>query len=213
MIKLIVADDHPIFRAGLKHILMDYPELVVAGEVDNGLDLIRKIREMVFDVIVLDMYMPGRNGIDLIKQIKDEKPKLPILVLSSHKEDIYAVRTIKAGASGYLCKDNAASDLVKAVNKVAGGGMFISPIVAEYLATDINSTVSDINPHTLLSNREYQIFLMIVSGMGLTEIADQLNLSVKTISTHKVRIKEKMQLSSTSDFVLYAIKHGLKLDA
>lgn len=209
MIKLIVADDHPIFRAGIKHILMEHSDIVIGCEVDNGLDLVRKIREEMFDVLVLDMYMPGRNGIDLIKQVKDERPKLPILILSSHKEDIYAVRTIKAGASGYLCKDNAASDLVRAIAKVAGGGMFITPVVAEHLATDVNSPTSDFNPHTLLSNREYQIFLMIVSGMGLTQIADRLNLSVKTISTHKVRIKEKMRLANTSDFVLYAVKHGL----
>jgi two-component system invasion response regulator UvrY len=207
--RLIVADDHPIFRAGLRHILLEYPDIVVACEVDNGIDLIRRIREEVFDVLVLDMYMPGRNGIDLIKQVRDEKPRLPMLILSSHKEDMYAVRTIKAGASGYLCKDNAVSDLVAAIRKLAAGGKFISPVVAEYLASDFNSPSTGVVPHTLLSNREYQVFLMLVSGMGLTEIAERLNLSVKTISTHKVRIKEKMQLENTSDFVLYAVRHGL----
>lgn len=209
MIRLIIADDHPIFRAGLRHILLDHPDVVVACEVDNGIDLIRRIREEMFDVLVLDMYMPGRNGIDLIKQVKDEKPRLPMLILSSHKENMYAVRTIKAGAAGYLCKDNAASDLVAAVRKIAGGGKFISPVVAEYLANEFGSPSSEVIPHTLLSNREYQIFLSIVSGMGSTEIAEQLNLSVKTVSTHKVRIKEKMQLETAPDFVLYAIKHGL----
>lgn len=213
MIELIVADDHPIFRAGLRHILLDHPDITVACEVDNGIELIRRIREQAFDVLVLDMYMPGRNGIDLLKQVRDEKSRLPILILSSHKEDMYAVRTIKAGASGYLCKDNAVSDLVAAIRKAAGGGKFISPVVAEYLANDVNSTASEIAPHTLLSNREYQIFLMLVSGMGPTEIADQLNLSVKTISTHKVRIKEKMQLENTSDFVLYAVRNGLTSDS
>jgi len=209
MTKLIIADDHPIFRAGIKHILSPYQDLVVACEVDNGTDLLKKLRDEIYDILILDMYMPGRNGIDLIKQIKLEKHKLPILVLSSHKEDIFAVRTIKAGVSGYLCKDNASSDLVPAIRKVCSGGMYISPIVAEYLAKDINTVVNNIDPHTLLSNREFEIFLMIVSGLGPTEIANKLNLSIKTVSTHKVRIKEKRQLGSNTDFVLYAIKHGL----
>lgn len=212
MIKVLVADDHPIFRAGLKHILMGSSDIAVLGEVDNGISLLSKIRGEAFDVLILDMFMPGRSGVDLIKQIKTETPKLPILVLSTHKEDIYAVRTIKAGAAGYLCKDNTASDLVTAIRKIAGGGMFISPIVAEHLAMDINSPATDVEPHLLLSNREYQIFLMIVEGKGMTEIAEELNLSVKTISTHKVRIKEKMKLSNASEFVLYAIKHGLVLE-
>ena len=209
MIKLIVADDHPIFRAGIVQILQNSPDIVVECEVDNGLDLINRIRERMFDVIILDMYMPGRSGIDLIKQIRVESPKTPILILSSHKEDIYAVRTLKAGASGYLCKDNAASDLILAIKKVAGGGKFISAVVAEYLALDLSFKDTEIAPHTLLSNREFQIFILIASGVALTEIAEQLNLSVKTISTHKVRIKQKMQFANSSEFVLYAIKHGL----
>lgn len=209
MIKVLVADDHPIFRAGLRHILMETADIAVASEVDNGLDLINKIRAEMFDVLVLDMSMPGRSGVELIKQIKSERPKMAILVLSTHKEDIFAVRTIKAGAAGYLCKDNTASDLVPALRKVACGGVFISPVLAEQLVMDINSAVSDMNPHTLLSNREYQIFLMIVAGKGITEIAEELSLSVKTVSTHKIRIKEKTKLANTSEFVHYAIKHGL----
>lgn len=183
--------------------------MTISGEVENGADLVDKLRTGSFDMLVLDMNMPGRNGVDLLRQVKLEAPKLPVLVLSSHKEDLYAVRTIKAGASGYLCKDYASSDLPDAIRKIAGGGKFITPKVAELLAMDLGNPVSDMLPHTLLSNREYQIFLLIVQGAGMTEIAEQLSLSVKTVSTHKVRIKEKMQLSGTSDFVKYAIQNGL----
>lgn len=212
MIKVLIADDHPLVREGLKHILADCDDIVFAGEVDNGSDVLAKLRAEPFQVVLLDMFMPGRSGIDLIKQIKSEYPRLPILVLSSHKEDIFAVRTIKAGASGYLCKDYAASGLVDAIRKVAMGGCFISPAVAELMARDFRPVALEATPHTLLSDREYQIFLLIVAGKGLTEIAEQLNLSVKTVSTHKVRIKEKMKLENISEFVRYAINHGLMPD-
>ncbi len=209
MINLIMADDHPIFRAGIRHILQPHGDIKIAAEVENGVDLVDKLRSSNFDILVLDMNMPGRNGVDLLRQVRLEAPRLPVLVLSSHKEDLYAVRTIKAGASGYLCKDFASSDLPEAIRKIAAGGKFITPRVAELIAMDMSNPVSDMLPHTLLSNREYQIFLLIVQGAGMTEIANQLNLSVKTVSTHKVRIKEKMQLSGTPDFVKYALLHGL----
>jgi two-component system invasion response regulator UvrY len=209
MIRVLMADDHPLLREGLKHILGDCHDIVFAGEVDNGFALIEKIRAEDFDVILLDMFMPGKSGIELIKQLKSERPKLPILVLSSHKEDIYAVRTLKAGASGYLCKDFAASGLVEAIRKVASGGCFISPTVAELMAHDLQSPTQDVTPHTLLSDREHQVFLLIASGKGVSDIAGQLNLSVKTVSTHKTRIQEKMKLANTAELIRYAIQQGL----
>jgi len=210
MIRILIADDHTILREGLKQILSECRDMVVAGEADNGLEALKKVREEEWDVVVLDMSMPGKSGIELVKLIKSEKPRLPILILSMHKEDQYAVRTLKAGASGYLCKDSASAQLVSAIRKVANGGIFISPEVAEKLAYGLRP-MSDAPPHTLLSDREYQVFMMLVQGKGkgLTEIADELNLSVKTVSTHKTRIQEKMNADNLSALIKYAIKHDL----
>jgi len=208
MIRILIADDHTILREGLKQILSECRDMVVAGEADNGLEALKKVREEEWDVVVLDMSMPGKSGIELVKQMKSERPKLPILILSMHKEDQYAVRTLKAGASGYLCKDSASAQLVSAIRKVANGGIFISPDVAEKLAHGLRP-MSDAPPHTLLSDREYQIFMMLVQGKGLTEIAADLNLSVKTVSTHKTRIQEKMNAENLSVLIKYAIKHDL----
>jgi DNA-binding NarL/FixJ family response regulator len=204
-----MADDHPLLREGLKHILLECSDIEFAGEVDNGFALIEKLRTGKFDMVLLDLSMPGKSGIDLIKQVKLEHPQLSILVLSTHKEDLYAVRTLRAGASGYLCKDYAASDLVVAIRKVASGGKYINATVAELMANELNITVTDQTPHTLLSNREYQIFMMLASGKGVTEIANLLCISVKTVSTHKRHIMEKMQFSKTADLVRYALHHGL----
>lgn len=209
MIRVIMADDHPLLREGLKHLLSDCPDMQFAGEVDNGHALIDSLRSEAFDVVLLDLFMPGKSGIELIKQLKNEFPKIPVLVLSTHKEDIYALRTLKAGAAGYMCKDHAASALVDAIRKVASGGCFISPAVAELMAKDMHVTREEALPHTLLSDREYQVFLLTASGKGTTEIAEQLNLSVKTVSTHKARIRDKTKLATTSDIVRYALKHQL----
>lgn len=208
MIKLLIADDHTILRDGLKQILAECSDLVVGGEADNGLDALKKIREEDWDVVVLDMSMPGKGGIELIKQVRTEKPELPILILSMHKEDVYAMRTIKAGASGYLCKDSASSQLVSAIRKVAAGGMYLNPEVAERMAFGLRP-VSDAPAHTLLSDREYQVFILLVQGKALTVIADELSLSVKTVSTHKTRILEKMQAENLSGLIKYAIAHKL----
>ena len=153
--------------------------------------------------------MPGKSGIELIKQIKGEYPKLPLLVLSMHKEDLYAVRTLKAGASGYLCKDNAESQLEQAIRKVASGGLFINAAVAEKLAMGMLAHTPDAPPHTRLSDREYQIFQYIVAGKGVTDIGRELNLSVKTVSSYKTRVMQKMNLDNAADLVRYAIRHGL----
>jgi DNA-binding NarL/FixJ family response regulator len=159
--------------------------------------------------VLLDMTMPGRSGIELIRQLKAEKPRLPLLILSMHKEDIYAVRALRAGASGYLCKDNAESQLEEAIRKVAGGGLYINQAVAERLAQEMIGGNAAAKPHTQLSDREYQVFRDIVAGRGVTEIGQRLNLSVKTVSTHKARIMQKMGFANTAELIQYAVKHGL----
>jgi DNA-binding NarL/FixJ family response regulator len=208
MIRVLLADDHTIVRAGLKEILADTGDVTVEGEAGTGQEVLARIREQDFDVLVLDMSMPGRSGVELIKLIKKEQPKLRILILSMHSETQYAVRALKAGASGYLTKDGAAEQLVAAIRRIAAGGAFVSPEAAERLALDFGRP-ADAPPHTLLSDREYQVFQAIVSGKSLTAIAGELTVSVKTVSTHKTRIMEKMGISNQVDLVRYAIRHKL----
>lgn len=209
MIRILIADDHAILRAGLKHLLSDATDIVVAGEAGNGTEALVLARTVPCDALLLDMTMPGRSGIELIRQIKAEIPRLPILILSMHKEDIYAVRALRAGASGYLCKDNAESQLETAIRKVAGGGLYINQAVAERLAEEMVGGNADALPHTRLTDREYQIFRDIASGLGVTEIGVRLNLSVKTVSTHKTRIMQKMGFANTAELIQYAMKHEL----
>ncbi len=209
MIRILIADDHAILRAGLKHLLADATDIVVAGEASNGIEALALARTTPCDAMLLDMTMPGRSGIELIRQLKAEMPKLPILILSMHKEDIYAVRALRAGASGYLCKDNAESQLEEAIRKVAGGGLYINQAVAERLAQEMVGGSAAAKPHTQLSDREYQVFRDIVAGRGVTEIGQRLNLSVKTVSTHKARIMQKMGFANTAELIQYAVKHGL----
>lgn len=208
MIRILIADDHAIVRGGLKQLLAGQSDFAVAGEAANGLEVLRQIREQPLDVLLTDMSMPGRSGIELIKLVKAEKPKLAVLVLSMHKEEQYAVRALKAGASGYLTKESAPDQLVAAIRKVASGGVFISPGVAERLALELGGN-HDAAPHTLLSDREYQIFRMIVSGAPIGSIAVELSLSVKTVSTHKTRILQKMKMNSGAELIHYAIRHQL----
>ena len=208
MISILVADDHAIVRDGLKEILARTGDLVASGEAKNGQEVLRLVREGKWDLLLMDMSMPGRSGIELIKQVKSEKPRLRILVLSMHSEQQYAVRALKAGASGYLTKDSAADELVAAIRRIAGGGAYVSPETAERLALDL-SPVNEAPPHTLLSDREYQVFEMIATGKSLTAIADQLKLSVKTVSTHKTRIMQKMGADNQTDLIRYAIRHKL----
>ncbi len=208
MIRVLLVDDHTILREGLKQILAECGDMAVGGEADNGHDALKKVRSEDWDVVVLDMSMPGRSGLELIKLIKDEKPRLPILILSMHREDQYAVRTLRAGASGYLSKDSASAQLVSAIRKVAGGGMFLSPEMAEKLAFSLRPQ-SDALPHTLLSDREYQIFMLLLQGGGISEIAEALSLSVKTVSTHKTHIMQKMAVDNMASLVKYGIRHGL----
>lgn len=208
MIRVLLADDHAIVRAGLKEILADTGDIAVAGEATNGQEVLERVRGNDYDVAVLDLSMPGRNGIELIRLVKAEKPKLRILVLSMHSEQQYAVRALKAGASGYLTKDSAAEQLVAAIRRIAAGGAYVTPETAERLALDAGRA-SDAPPHTLLSDREFQVFLLIAKGAAVGEIARQLSLSVKTVSTHKTRILEKMGLANPAELIRYALEHQL----
>ena len=208
MIRVLLADDHTIVRAGLRELLGEFGDIEVAGEAGTGQEVLARIREQDYDVLVLDMSMPGRSGVELIRQVKNEKPKLRILVLSMHDEAQYAVRALKAGASGYLTKESAADALVAAIRRIAGGGAYFSPETAERLALDYERP-ADAPPHTLLSDREFQVFQLIVSGRSVTEIARELALSVKTVSTHKSRIMEKMGIANQAELVRYAVRHKL----
>ena len=207
-IDILVADDHAIIRNGLKNILADTDDLVVAGEASNGNAVLDKIREREWGLVILDLSMPGRNGLELIKLIKSERPRLPILIFSMHHEEQYAVRAMRAGAAGYLAKESDSELLLPAIRKVASGGVFVSQKVAELLAKEV-SRPEEALAHTQLSNREYEIFTGIINGKGLTRIADELSLSIKTVSTHKSNILRKMKLSGQVDLIRYAVAHGL----
>jgi DNA-binding NarL/FixJ family response regulator len=208
MIRVLIADDHTILREGLKQLLLAAGDLEVVGEARDGHEVLQQVRTLEFAVLLLDMSMPGRSGVDLIKQVRAEKPRLRVLVLSMHQEHQYAVRAIKAGASGYLTKESAATQLVTAIRKVAGGGAFISAEVAEQLALDAMPQ-SDGPPHAVLSDREYQVFHMLASGRSVSDIAARLNLSGKTVSTHKARLMEKLHVNNPADLIHYALRHHL----
>ena len=208
MIRIVIADDHTIVREGLKQLLSAAADLRVIGEAQNGHDVLKQVRENDFEVLLLDMSMPGKSGIDLIKQVRAEKPKLRILVLSMHEEEQYAVRALKAGAAGYMTKESAGAQLLAAIRKVAGGGAFISPAVAEQFALGAMPQTEG-PPHTALSDREFQVFQMLVQGVSVSAIADRLNLSVKTVSTHKANIMQKMDMTNQSELIRYALNHRL----
>lgn len=208
MTRVLLADDHSIIREGIKTILADTRDLMVCGEASNGSELMNLITRQDWDLLVLDITMPGRNGLELIKQVRKEKPRLPILVLSMHSEEQYALRALHAGASGYVTKDSDSEIIVAAMHKVAAGGVFISPKVAELLARE-HMPKEEYLPHTLLSDREFEIFERIVAGKRLTDIANELNLSIKTVSTHKSRIQQKMGLATYPELIHYAIANGL----
>lgn len=208
MIRILIADDHTIMREGLKRILEGIEDIEVVGEAVDGHDTLAKARLGNFDVLLMDLSMPGRSGVDLIRQIKDEMPKLPILILTMHEEEQYAVRAIRAGARGYLTKESAGTQLVTALRKVASGRPYISIEVAEQLAMSAMPADNDL-PHTILSDREFEVFSHLVKGKSITEIADLLHLSVKTVSTHKTRIMLKMERNTLSDLVQYAIANKL----
>jgi two-component system, NarL family, invasion response regulator UvrY len=203
MIRLLIADDHAIVRDGLKRILAAVPDMQVAAEAATGDQALALVKAQDFDVVVVDMSMPGLSGMDLIKRLKIEKPKGRVLVLSMHGEQQYAARALKAGAAGYLNKDSAAELLVSAIRKIAAGGLHITEAAAARLLA------AEKAPHEVLSNREFEVLRLLVEGLGPTEIGEKLHLSVKTVSTHKTRILEKLQLGSTAELVRYALDNKL----
>lgn len=208
MIRVVIADDHTIVREGLKQLLSAAGDLEVVGEARDGHQVLELVRAADFDVLLLDMSMPGKTGMELIKQVKTEKPKLRVLVLTMHQEQQYAVRAIKAGASGYLTKDSASTQLVSAIRRVSSGGAFISAEVAEALALGAMPHAEG-PPHGTLSDREFQVFRMLASGTGVSDIAGQLSLSAKTVSTHKARLMEKLGVGNQTELIHYALKHRL----
>lgn len=208
MIRLVIADDHAIVREGLKRIVSSEPDMQVVGEAGDGTEVMQRVRGDAFDVLVLDLSMPGRSGMELIRLVHADHPRLRILVLSMHQELQYAVRAIKAGACGYLTKDSAAGQLAQAIRKVASGGAFISAEVAEQLALGAMPGSQGL-PHEALSDREFEVLRLLAAGISVSDIALRLHLSVKTVSTHKAHLMQKMGLQNPSDLFRYAIKHGL----
>ena len=212
MTRILIADDHAIVRSGLRQILINEHDLEVAGEAQNGAEVLDLIRREPWDVLVLDVGMPGRSGIGTLRDVKRERSDLPVLILSIYPEDQYAVRAIRAGASGYLTKDSAPDELVRAIRKVLRGGKYISEAVAERLILALDDA-ADLPPHELLSDREYQVLCLIASGKTVSEIASEISLSVKTVSTYRTRILEKMRMKTNAELTHYAIKNNLTLDA
>ena len=208
MTDIIIADDHAIIRDGLKQIISFVSNMAVVAEAENGEELLQQLRKLTADVLILDMSMPGKSGLALIQQVKALRPELPILILSMHQESQYAVQAIRAGAAGYITKNTASMQLIDAVKKVAGGGSFISPAIAEKIVRQMHKPESDL-PHTKLTAREFQIFKMLVDGHSVNEIAKVLSLSNKTVSTHKANVLQKMGMSTTANLVYYALKQGL----
>ncbi|MDB4906874.1 MAG: Response regulator containing a CheY-like receiver domain and an DNA-binding domain [Gemmatimonadetes bacterium] len=209
MIRIVIADDHAIVREGLKRIVSEVRDMQVAGEAAEGTEVMQRVRELEFDVLVLDLSMPGRSGMELIKLVKAEKPQLRILILSMHQELQYAVRAIKSGASGYLTKESAPAQLEQAIRKIAGGGAFVTAEVAEQLALGAMPGAPAAASHESLSAREFEVLRLLAAGVSVTEIATRLNLSAKTVSTHKANLMQKMGLQNASELVRYAMKHGL----
>jgi DNA-binding NarL/FixJ family response regulator len=208
MIQVLIADDHAILRRGLADIISETEDMQVCGEAESGAQTLKLARECKIDVVLLDITMPDRNGLDTLKLLKKEKPKLAVLMLSMHPEETYALRAIKAGASGYLNKASAPALLVTAIRQVACGRRYISPAVAEQLAGTI-ADGSDRPAHTTLSDREYETMRLIASGRTLTEIAAEMHLSVKTVSVYRARLLEKMQIKNNAELTHYALKNQL----
>jgi two-component system invasion response regulator UvrY len=208
MIRILIADDHAIVRAGLKQFIVDQPDMQITGEASTGSETIALVRASQFDVVLLDISMPDKNGIDTLKTLKYMHPELPVLMLSGFSEDKYAVNLLRAGAAGYLNKEAASTQLVGAIRTVVLGRKFVSPALAQILAQGVTGE-ADQPLHGELSQREFQIFCKLAAGAAVSKIADELHLSVKTISTYRTRVLEKMGMKSNADLTYYAIKNGL----
>jgi len=208
MPKVLIADDHPIVRTGLKQIIADEPDINIIGEVSNGAEVLEFLMKNPCDLVLLDLAMPKRSGLDVIGEIKQINPNIGILVLSIYPEEQYAVRALRAGAAGYLTKASAPVELIKAMRKVLAGGKYISISLAEILASEIDQHTPH-QPHERLSDREHQVMLMLAAGKTVTEVAQELNLSVKTISTYRARILEKMNMKNNAQLTFYAVEKHL----
>ena len=208
MIRVAIADDHALVRRGFAELVREMPDLQVVGEAASGGDLLSMLREERVDVVVMDMNMPGPSGLDLVKSIRAEFPKLPLLVLSAHPEDQYAVRVVRAGAMGYLTKESAEADLVEAIRRVASGKRFLTRALAEALLDALDAD-PDADPHAALSDREYQVLRLLASGLTVGGIAERLSLSVKTVSTYRARLLQKMGMSNNAELTRYALENGL----
>lgn len=208
MIKILIADDHRIVREGLKQILAETQDMIVTDEANNAQEVLKKVWDNDFDVLLLDISMPGRSGLDILKQLKSDRPKLSVLVLSMYSEEQYALRALRAGASGYMTKESAPDELIEAIRKVSTGRKYISPSVAEKLAFSLESG-DERPPQETLSDREFQVMCMIASGKTIKAIADELSLSVKTVSTYRARILEKMRMKNNAELTHYAIQNKL----
>lgn len=206
--KILIVDDHAIVRAGLRQILAESDQSFDILEAGDGAEAVRLLRDHDCDLVLLDVALPGKNGIDLLKQLKGEWKRLPVLMLSMYPEDQYAVRALRAGASGYMTKESAPDELLNAIAKVSRGGRYISTAVAELLAFEVDA-VTDKPLHANLSDREYEVMCLIASGKTVSEVAEELHLSVKTISTYRVRVLEKMKMKNNAELTHYAVKHEL----
>jgi DNA-binding NarL/FixJ family response regulator len=208
LIRVLIADDHPVVRRGLRRILEDEADIEVTGEARNSQEALDLISRKRIDVVILDIEMPGRSGLDVLKDLKQYRSKLPVLVLSIHPEEQFAVRVLRAGAVGYLSKESAPEELVRAVRRVYGGGRYISTAVAERLASEV-SLGSEKAPHETLSNREFEVLQMIASGKTVSQIAKELSFSIKTISTYRARILTKMRMKTNAELTHYAIENKI----
>ena len=208
LIKTFLADDHRLFRDGLKRILAETVDIIVVGEATDGLDALEKMRQGGWDVALLDVNMPGMNGLDVLKRLMNNDAKHQVLMLSTYHEDEYAIRTIRAGASAYLTKNSPTDLLISVIRKVANGGRYIDPKVAEKLLFDLGPP-SDMSPHSILSDRELHVLKLIAAGESLTEISQKLALSAKTVSTYRARILEKMRMQNNAQLVRYVAEHKL----
>jgi two-component system, NarL family, invasion response regulator UvrY len=208
MIRVLIADDHPVVRQGIRQILSATGDITVVDEARDGRELLEQARAAEHDVVVLDLSMPGADGLELLKQLKRERPRVPVIILTMYPEDQFAIRALRGGAAAYLMKDSAATELIDAVRKVASGGRYLSPRIAEKLALQL-TTDGERPRHDRLSDREYQVFRMIASGKSTRDIAGELSLSVKTIATYRARIFEKMQMSSPAELAAYVVRQGL----
>jgi len=206
--KILLADDHAVVRQGLKLILADHFKKAVFGQARNATEALFRITKEHWDVLVLDITMPGRSGLEILQDVKRLRPKLPVLVLSMHPEDQFAVRMLKAGAGGYMTKESADEELVGAIQKVVSGGRYISPSLAERMASYLSVDVQKA-PHERLSDREFQVLRMIASGKTVSQIGLELSLSVKTISTYRARVLEKMDMKNSAELTHYAVQHNL----